>query len=135
MPQEPTAVLRYVLSFAVLYFLLMAAVVTIALAIGARPSGWNILVLIVATTCIALWFIRQNRRTFRRAEYIKAVLGCVVVDIAMQIGFTAAAGHPIRPNGWAAPVSVFGGHAILIALAFSPLSWVVRAYASRVGSS
>jgi hypothetical protein len=57
------------------------------------------------------------------------------VDIAMQIGFTAAAGHPIRPNGWVAPVSVFGGHAILIALAFSPLSWAVRAYASRVASS
>ena len=135
MSQQSVGMTRYVLSFALLYYLLMTGVGVIAMTIGARPAGWNILVLIIATTCIALWFIRRNRRTFSRSEYLRVVLGCVLVDVAMELGFMAMISGHIPTDKWAGMINILGGHALLIALGYSSWSWAVRSYAKRVGSS
>jgi hypothetical protein len=106
----------------------------IAMALGGHPSGLNILVLIVAATCAALWFIRKNRRRFSRGEYLRVVAGSVSVDIVMQLGFTAMVSGHIAMDKWHGMVIVLGGHALLIALAYSPWSWAVRSYSKRVAS-
>jgi hypothetical protein len=125
-------VIGYVLLFAVLYYLLMTLCAAIAMAIGVRPSGLNVLVLIVVTTFVALWFIRKNRRGFSRGEYLTVVIGSVLVDIAMELGFVAIISGRISMDKWHGMVIIFGGHALLIALGYSPWSWAVRSYAKRV---
>jgi arginine exporter protein ArgO len=88
-----------------------------------------------SATVIALWFIGRNRRSFSRREYLIVVLGCVLVDVAMQLGFTAMLIGHIATDKWVGMINIFGGHALLIALAYSPWSWAVRNYSKHVSSS
>jgi hypothetical protein len=122
----------YVLLFTVLYYFLMTASAATAMAIGVHPSGLNVLILIVSATCVALWFIRRHRRRFSSGEYLTVVVGSVLVDVAMELGFAAMIGGPITMDKWDGMVIIFGGHALLLALAYSPWSWAVRSYAKRV---
>jgi hypothetical protein len=63
-------VVRYVLLFALLYYVLMTIVGLVFIAGGVHPSGMNILVLIVVSTCVALLFIRKHRRLFSLGSMI-----------------------------------------------------------------
>jgi hypothetical protein len=121
---------KYVLAFALLYLLFMAVGGILVAAVRGGGSGLNILVLLVAATCVALWFIRRNRRQFTRTEYVKVLLGSFAVDAALQL--TALQVHHLPANNLSGMVIVLGGHALLLALAYSPWSWFVRSYAKRV---
>ena len=131
MSAQAVAITRYVLAFALLYLLLMAMGGILVTALVGGRSGLNILVLLVAATCVALWFIRRNRRRFTRTEYVKVLLSSFAVDAALQL--TALKVHHLPANNLSGMAVVLGGHALLLALAYSPWSWFVRSYAKRVG--
>jgi hypothetical protein len=124
--------IRYVLLFALLYYVLMTAFGLIIISTGIHPSAMNIIGLIVVSTSVALWFIRKNRRIFSRIEYLTVVIGSVLVDLAMELGFVAIKSGDISFDKWPGMINIFGGHALLLALAYSPWSWIVRGYAQRV---
>jgi hypothetical protein len=126
---------KYLLSFALLYVLLMTCLGMLVRATGGHPSGLNILVLIVVATGISWWFIRQNRRSYTRNEYIKMVLGSIFVDWILQLGVTTLLSGRIRIDNWGGMLNILGGHALLIALAYSRWSWFIRSYTSKVASS
>ena len=128
-------VIRYVLVFAVLYYVLMTIFGLVFIASGIHPSGLNILVPIVAATCAALLFIRKHRRVFTLGEYLTIVIGSILVDLALELGYVAIRTGHISINDWPTMCLVFGGHALLLALAYSPWSWIVRSYAKRVEGS
>jgi hypothetical protein len=128
-------VIRYLLVFALLYCVLMTIFGLVFIASGIHLSGINILVLIVAATCAALLFIRKHRRVFTLGEFLTIVIGSILVDLALELGsVTMRTGH-ISINDWPKMCLVFGGHALLLALAYSPWSWIVRSYAKRVATS
>jgi hypothetical protein len=127
-------VIRYVLLFALLYYVLMTIVGLVFIAGGVHPSGMNILVLIVVSTCVALLFIRKHRRLFSLGEYLTVVIGSILVDLALELGIAAIMSGQITIDEWPTMAMVFGGHALLLALAYSPWSWIVRGYAKRVAS-
>jgi hypothetical protein len=120
--------IRYVLVFLVLYYVVMTIFGLV------HASGMNILGLIVAVTSTALLFIRKYRRLFSRGEYLTVVIGSILIDVALELGFVAMRNGHISIDRWPSVLLVFGGHALLIALAYSPWSWVVRGYARRVAS-
>jgi hypothetical protein len=124
--------IRYVLLFALLYYVLMTTFGLIVISTGIHPSAMNVIGLIVASTSVALWFIRKNRRLFSRIEYLTVVIGSVLVDLAMELGFVAINSGHISFDKWLGMITIFGGHALLLALAYSPWSWIVRGYAQRV---
>jgi hypothetical protein len=126
--------IRYVLLFLVLYYVLMTIFGLVVISSGSHPSGMNIVGLIVAVTCTALLFIRKYRRLFSRGEYLTVVIGSILVDVALELGFVAIVNGHISIDKWPSMLLVFGGHALLIALGYSPWSWVVRGYARRVAS-
>jgi hypothetical protein len=120
--------IRYVLVFLVLYYVVMTIFGLV------HASGMNILGLIVAVTSTALLFIRKYRRLFSRGEYLTVVIGSILIDVALELGFVAMRNGHISIDRWPSVLLVFGGHALLIALAYSPWSRVVRGYARRVAS-
>ena len=126
------AVIRYVALFALLYYVLMTVFGLIVISTGIHPSAMNIVGLIVAATCVAMWFIRKHRRLFSRNEYLTVLIGSVLVDLAMEFGFVAINTGHISMGKWPGMINIFGGHALLLALAYSPWSWIVRAYSKRV---
>lgn len=130
MSGQAVGIARYVVAFALLYLLLMAIGGILVTVLQGGRSGLNILVLLVAATCVALWFIRRTRRLFTRTEYVKVLLASVAVDAALQL--TALQVHHL-PADLSRTVIVLGGHALLLALAYSPWSWFVRSYVRRVG--
>jgi hypothetical protein len=126
------AVIRYVVLFALLYYVLMTVFGLIVISTDIHPSAMNIVGLLVAATCVAVWFIRKHRRLFSRNEYLTVLIGSVLVDLAMELGFVAINTGHISMDRWPGMINIFGGHALLLALAYSPWSWVVRAYSKRV---
>ena len=124
--------IRYVLLFALLYYVLMTIVALVFIAGSVQPSGMNILVLIVVSTCVALLFIRKHQRLFSLGEYLTVVIGSILVVLALELGIAALRGGQITIDKWPIMVMAFGGHALLLALAYSPWSWIVRGYAERV---
>jgi hypothetical protein len=64
MTGRAVGVIRYVVLFALLYYVLMTAFELIVISTGVHPSAMNIVGLLVAATCVALWFIRKHRRLF-----------------------------------------------------------------------
>lgn len=129
---NPPAVgaIRYVLLFALLYYVLMTIVAAVV-----QTSGMNIPVLIVVSTCVALLFIRKHKRLFSLGEYLTVVIGSIIVDLALELGVAAVQGVQITIEKWPTMALVFGGHGLLLALAYSPWSWIVRGYAKRVRKS
>ena len=134
MPERAVGVIRYVLLFTLLYYVLMTAFGLIVISTGIHLSAMNIVGLLVASTCVALWFIRKHGRLFSRSEYLKILIGSVFVDLAMELGFVAINSGRISFDRWPGMLNIFGGHALLLALAYSPWSWIVRAYYKRVAS-
>jgi hypothetical protein len=132
MTARAIGVIRYVLLFALLYYVLMTVVGLVFIAIGAHPSGMNILVLIVVSTSVALLFIRRHRRLFSLGEYLTVVIGSILVDLALELGMTVIMSGQITKYDWPTMTMVFGGHALLLAVGYSPWSWIVRGYAKRV---
>jgi hypothetical protein len=124
--------IRYVLLFLILYYVLMTIFGLVVISSGVHPSWMNIVGLIVAVTCTALLFIRKYRRLFSRGEYLTVVIGSILVDVALELGFVAIRNGYILFDKWPSMVYIFGGHALLIAIGYSPWSWVVRGYARRV---
>jgi hypothetical protein len=124
--------IRYVLLFALLYYVLMTIVGLAFIAGGVHPSGMNIIVLILVSTCVALLFIRKHRRLFSIGEYLTVVIGSIMVDVAVELGIVALRGGQITIDQWPIMAMVFGGHALLLAVAYLPWSWIVRGYARRV---
>jgi len=124
--------IRYVLLFALLYYVLMTIVGLAFIAGGVHPSGMNIIVLILVSTCVALLFIRKHKRLFSIGEYLTVVIGSIMVDVAVELGIVALRGGQITIDQWPIMAMVFGGHALLLAVAYSPWSWIVRGYARRV---
>jgi hypothetical protein len=134
MTGRAVGVIRYVLLFTLFYYVLMTAFGLIVTSTGTHPSAMNIVGLLVASTCVALWFIRKNRRPFFRNEYLTILIGSVLVDLAMELGFVAINSGRIFFDRLPSMIVIFGGHALLLALAYSPWSWIVRAYSRRVAS-
>ena len=132
MTERTVGVIRYILLFALLYYVLMTVFGLIVISTGIHPSAMNIVGLLVAATCVALWFIRKHRRRFSRIEYLKVLIGSMLVDLAMELGFIAINTRHISMDKWPSMIVIFGGHALLLATAYSPWSWVVRSYSKRV---
>jgi len=138
MTVQTVAVTKYIAVFAVAYVVVMTACGAAIAALGRPPpSSINTLVLIIVSTCVALWFIRQQRRMLLPTEYWKIVCGCVVVDVTYEFLIIAATVSlsEVTLDKWFGIIFVLGLHALLIGVAYSRLSWLVRRYAERVSTA
>jgi hypothetical protein len=74
--------------FASIYLVLLLALAGVMSLFGVRSPAGGTAVLIGTVLGCCLWFGRRNGRNFTRSEWRTALIGMLLVDIAIQFLFT-----------------------------------------------
>ncbi|MGJ7605865.1 ABZJ_00895 family protein [Variovorax sp. LT1R20] len=107
--------------FAAAYLVLLVVVaVVLNLAGASSHTSGNVAALLAAVTWVCMDFAKKNGRYFTPDEKKRAIVGMLVIDMAMQAAVTAAAGlfsgAPVLALGTTMLVLLFVGvlHALVI---------------------